>query len=169
MSSDEPYPSDAEAGNSDYGQPGTYPQQPGYQQPQPGYQQPQPGYQQPQPGYQQPPPGYQQQPGYPPQPGYQQPGYGYPQAPYGPGGAPMMVVPKNPGISLLASFFIPGLGSMLNGDVGKGVGILIGYFVSFILIIVIIGILGVIGFWVWGMVDAYQGAKTWNARHGFYS
>lgn len=110
-------------------------------------------------------PAYPQQPmqAYPP---YQQPphhghGYsGYPQ---------MYVAPKNPALMLLASFFIPGLGSMLNGETGKGVGILIGYICSVFLIIAFIGILGVFGFWIWGMVDAYQGAQKWNARHGIIS
>jgi TM2 domain-containing membrane protein YozV len=67
------------------------------------------------------------------------------------------------------SFFLPGVGSMINGDVGKGIGILVGYVISFFLIIVLIGIVGVIGFWIWGMVDAYQGARQWNARHGIIS
>ena len=79
------------------------------------------------------------------------------------------VAPKNPALSLLASFFLPGLGSMINGDVGKGVGILVGYFVSWVLTIVLVGFIGIIGFWVWGMVDGYQGARQWNARHGIYS
>lgn len=100
------------------------------------------------------PPGYPQQPHNAP--------HGYP-APYG------MVMPKNPAISLLVSFFIPGVGSMINGDAGKGVGILIGYFISWLLTIVIIGFFGVIAFWVWGMVDAYSGAVNWNRRHGIVS
>ena len=79
------------------------------------------------------------------------------------------VEPKNPALSLLASFFIPGLGTMLNGETGKGVGILAGYFVSVVLIIVLIGIPFAIGLWIWGMVDAYTGAQKWNARHGILS
>ncbi len=86
-------------------------------------------------------------------------GFGYVQVPYG-------VAAKSPGLSLVASFFIPGLGSMINGDVAKGVGILFGYFFSMALAALMIGIPGLIAFWVWGMVDAYQGAKLWNARHG---
>jgi TM2 domain-containing membrane protein YozV len=100
---------------------------------------------------------------------YQQAPYQQPVAAMPYGGGQMMVAAKSPGVSLLASFFIPGLGSMINGDVGKGIGILIGYFVSLVLVIVLIGIIGVIGFWIWGMVDAYQGAKLWNARHGIIS
>jgi TM2 domain-containing membrane protein YozV len=79
------------------------------------------------------------------------------------------VAPKNPAISLLVSFFIPGVGSMINGDVGKGVAILVGYIFSWFLMLIIIGIFGVFGFWVWGMIDAYQGAVEWNRRHGIVS
>ena len=79
------------------------------------------------------------------------------------------IAPKNPAVSLLISFFIPGVGSMVNGDTGTGVAILIGYMVSWILTLVFIGIIGVVGFWIWGMVDAYQGAQRWNARHGIIS
>jgi TM2 domain-containing membrane protein YozV len=82
---------------------------------------------------------------------------------------PGYVAPKSPGLSLLASFFIPGLGSIINGDVGKGLVIMLGYFVSCLLVIILVGILGVVGFWVWGLVDAYQGARLWNARHGLVS
>jgi TM2 domain-containing membrane protein YozV len=83
--------------------------------------------------------------------------------------APVHVAPKSPALALLVSFFIPGVGSMINGDIGKGVGILVGYIVSYLLVIVLIGILGVLGFWIWGMVDAYQGAQRWNMRHGIVS
>ena len=81
----------------------------------------------------------------------------------------MVVAPKNPAVSLLASFFIPGLGSMINGDVGKGVGILAGFIVSAVLTIIVIGFVGLVGFWIWGMVDGYQGAQKWNAKHGILS
>ncbi|HEX6054439.1 MAG TPA: DUF2510 domain-containing protein [Intrasporangium sp.] len=82
---------------------------------------------------------------------------------------PAYVTPKSPALSLLASFFIPGLGSIINGDVAKGLVIMLGYFVSCLLVIILVGILGVVGFWVWGLVDAYQGARLWNARHGLVS
>ena len=97
-----------------------------------------------------------------------------PRPPYA-GYPPMQVAPKNPGLALLASFFVPGLGSMINGDVGKGIGILVGYIDSFFLIIVLVGLVGVFGFWIWiwiwiwGMVDGYQGARKWNLAHGIIS
>ncbi|MFC8502488.1 hypothetical protein ACFUC1_09015 [Pedococcus sp. NPDC057267] len=89
--------------------------------------------------------------------------------PYNPHPLVQQVAPKSPGVALLASFFIPGLGSMMNGQAGKGVGILVGYIVSWFLTVILIGFVGLVGFWVWGMVDAYQGAKSWNARHGILS
>ena len=142
----------------------------------------QPGYGQPgygQPGYgQAPTAGYPQPAAYPQPSAYPQPG-GYPQpyapVPYGsppyPGYSPYGygVAPKSPALALLASFFIPGLGSMLNGEVGKGIGILVGYLVSAVLTIVIVGFVGLAIFWIWGMVDGYQGARAWNARHGIVS
>jgi TM2 domain-containing membrane protein YozV len=101
----------------------------------------------------------------------------YPQGPYPTGPvpavpyryAPVQVAPKSPALALLVSFFIPGVGSMINGEVGKGIAILLGYLVSYLLVVVLIGIFGVLGFWIWGMVDAYQGAQQWNRRHGILS
>jgi TM2 domain-containing membrane protein YozV len=83
--------------------------------------------------------------------------------------APAMVVPKSPGISLLVSFFIPGVGSLMNGDTNTGVIILVGSLVSLFLMCFLVGFITYIGFWIWGMVDAYQGAQRWNLRHGFVS
>lgn len=101
---------------------------------------------------------------------------GYPvapyQQPYPPGyGAPsaMQVAPKNPGIALLISFFIPGVGSLYASKTNTGLIILIGYIISWVLTIVIVGFVGVFGFWVWGMIDAYQAAQAWNRAHGIVS
>ena len=148
-----------------FGQPYQQPQfgQP-YQEPQFGQQYQQPQFSQP---YQQPQFGQQyqqqgQQPGYPVAP-YQQP---YPQG-Y-PAGGPQ-VVPKNPGIALLISFFLPGVGSLYAGKVTTGVVIIACYIVSWILTIILIGFVGVFGFWVWGMIDAYTAAQAWNRQHGLVS
>lgn len=81
----------------------------------------------------------------------------------------MVVAPKNPAVSLIVSFFIPGVGSMINGDVGTGVAILILYIVGVALAFVLVGIPLLIGAWIWGLIDAYQGAQRWNARHGILS
>lgn len=93
------------------------------------------------------------------------PGY---MVPAGQPGA-MVVAPKNPAVSLIVSFFIPGVGSMINGDTGTGVAILVLYVIGVALSFVLIGIPLAIGVWIWGLIDAYQGAQRWNARHGIIS
>lgn len=120
--------------------------------------------------------------GAPPQGGYgpppgpygpppQQGAYGHPQPQgygYGsPGYGPMMEPRKEPALSLIVAFFLPGVGSMINGEVGKGIGILAGYVISWFLVIILIGLLGILAFWIWGMIDAYQGAVAFNRRHGY--
>lgn len=85
------------------------------------------------------------------------------------GGVHTVVAPKNPGASLVLSFLVPGVGSMMNGDLAKGAGILVGYLISIVLMLLLIGFLTAPIFWIWGMIDAYQGAQAWNARHGIVS
>ena len=92
---------------------------------------------------------------------------GYPMVAPAAGG--MVVAPKNPAISLLISFFIPGVGSMVNGDTQTGVIILVIWIVGIVTSIFFIGIALILGAWIWGMIDAYQGAQRWNARHGIRS
>jgi TM2 domain-containing membrane protein YozV len=79
------------------------------------------------------------------------------------------VAPKNPATSVLLSVFIPGLGSMVNGNAGTGVTILLLNIVGLVLSIVLIGIPLLIGSWIWGVVDAYRSAQQWNAEHGIIS
>jgi TM2 domain-containing membrane protein YozV len=83
------------------------------------------------------------------------------------------VAPKSPAVSLIVSFFIPGVGSMINGDTGIGLTILLLWILAIILDFTFIGlIVGVplgLAMFIWGLVDAYQGARRWNARHGIIS
>lgn len=99
------------------------------------------------------------------------PPFGPPQPPY-PGGIP--VARKEPAIALVVSFLIPGVGSMMNGDVGAGVGFL-GLYVFGLVLVICLGwiIIGFIGLpmmlvaWGWGMYHAYQGAVDFNRRAGY--
>jgi TM2 domain-containing membrane protein YozV len=128
--------------------------------------QPPPAYQPPEAA---PPPSYQPPAGAPP-PTYQppagapQPGAQF-QAPAG--GYTTAMTPKNPVISLVISLIVPGVGTIINGETGKGIAILVAYIVSLFLIIVLIGILLAPAVWIYGMYDAYQGAKKFNIAHGF--
>jgi TM2 domain-containing membrane protein YozV len=98
---------------------------------------------------------YVSQPGYPA-------GMGQPQG-------QLVVAPRSPAISLIASFFIPGLGSMINGRVGIGILILCIYALGLILSFFLIGVPIALGAWIWGMVDGYQSAQAWNRAHGIIS
>lgn len=93
--------------------------------------------------------------------GYGQPQYGA-MAPYGPTAAR-----KEPILALVLSFFFPGVGSMYNGEVGKGVGILLGYLFGLALTFVLVGLLITIPLFIWGLVDAYQGAQRVNRMNGY--
>jgi TM2 domain-containing membrane protein YozV len=88
---------------------------------------------------------------------------------YGPELQPVTVAPKSPAVSVLLSVFIPGLGSMVNDNARTGVTILILNILGWLLAIVLIGIPLAIGTWIWGMVDAYQSAQSWNRAHGIIS
>jgi len=83
------------------------------------------------------------------------------------------VAPKSPAVSLIVSFFLPGVGSMINGDVGIGITILLLWLLSFGLDATLVGlVVGVplgIGMFIWGLIDAYQGAQRWNRKHGIIS
>ena len=54
----------------------------------------------------------------------------------------------------------------MNGETGKGVAILVGYLVCWALSWLLVPLVGVFGLWIWGMVDAYQGAQRYNMAHG---
>lgn len=94
-----------------------------------------------------------------------------------PGGGPAIAVsPKNAGLALVASFFFPGLGTIMNGEGGKGAAMLISDLVLWFLFLATFWfVLGFIftpfmlGLWIWAMYDAYEGARKWNARHGIVS
>ena len=89
---------------------------------------------------------------------------GPPQA-YGP--PPVQVIAaKNPAVGVILSFFIPGLGTIVNGDTARGAIILGLYVFGWILTIILIGFPILIGAWVWGLVDGYLSAKRWNTAHG---
>jgi TM2 domain-containing membrane protein YozV len=69
---------------------------------------------------------------------------------------------RNPAASLLASLLIPGLGTIINGETGKGVLILAAYVVAWLLVLAVIGIIIVPAVWIYGLYDAFQGARRYN-------
>ena len=82
---------------------------------------------------------------------------------------PSQVAPKSPALAALASFFIPGLGSLIIGRVSWGIAIFAAWVLSWFLIALIVGFFLLPLVWIWGILDAYLGAKTWNTQHGIVS
>ena len=80
-----------------------------------------------------------------------------------------VIAPKSPGIALLLSALFPGVGSMYAGKVGKGVALLAGYIVGWLLTGILVGFVVVPLMWVWAMVASYNDAVAWNAKHGIKS
>jgi TM2 domain-containing membrane protein YozV len=83
--------------------------------------------------------------------------------------AQQIILPKNPALGVILSFFIPGLGSIVNGSTGRGVAILGLYVFGWILAFFLIGIPILIGAFIWGLVDGYLSAQRWNQAHGIVS
>ena len=69
---------------------------------------------------------------------------------------------KNPGLAAILSFFWMGLGQIYNGQIGKGIGFIIAYVISFLLMLVIVGFITTPILFVWGIVDAYKSAERIN-------
>ncbi len=79
------------------------------------------------------------------------------------------VAPKNAGVAVIASFFLPGLGQFINGQAGKGLLFLACYLIGIPLLFFLVGFLILPVVWVWSMIDAYSSAQAWNARYGILS
>jgi TM2 domain-containing membrane protein YozV len=77
--------------------------------------------------------------------------------------APAFVAAKSPGLAAVLSFFICGLGQIYNGQIFKGLLMIIAYFISICLIFVVIGLFTTPILWIWGMMDAYHKAEQFNA------
>lgn len=69
---------------------------------------------------------------------------------------------KNSGLAAVLSFFICGLGQIYNGQIFKGIILIICYGISWLLMYVGIGFLLVPILWIWGMYDAYRTAEKIN-------
>jgi TM2 domain-containing membrane protein YozV len=60
------------------------------------------------------------------------------------------------GVPALLSFFIPGLGQMVKGEIGKGILIFFGFWVSLALIAILIGFITTPILYFWQIIDAYN-------------
>jgi TM2 domain-containing membrane protein YozV len=72
---------------------------------------------------------------------------------------------RNPVASLFASLLIPGLGTIINGETGKGIAILVIWITAWLLVLMTVGLIIVPAVWIYGMYDAFQGARRYNLAH----
>lgn len=70
---------------------------------------------------------------------------------------------KNPGLAAVLSFFFTGLGQIYNGQIGKGIGMIVVQFINILLMFVVIGLITYPAVWIWGIYDAYKSAERLNA------
>ena len=69
---------------------------------------------------------------------------------------------KNPLLALLLSFVLSGLGQIYNGELNKGIILLVAYFISWFLTMFFIGCCTTPVVWLYGMYDAYTTAEKIN-------
>jgi TM2 domain-containing membrane protein YozV len=71
---------------------------------------------------------------------------------------------KAPWLAVILSVFCAGLGQLYNGQIVKGIFIVVAYMISAILIAVLIGIVTTPIIWLWSVADAYATATSINNR-----
>lgn len=69
---------------------------------------------------------------------------------------------KNPGLAAVLSVFFTGVGQIYNGQVGKGLVLMLIQFVNLLLIAVFVGIITGFIVWVYAIYDAYSVAEKIN-------
>ena len=74
----------------------------------------------------------------------------------------MPVKQKSEGLAAVLSFLIPGLGQIYNGEIGKGIGILVLTIILGILFFLLVTLLVLFILWIWNIYDAYSTAKKMN-------
>jgi|SRR5579859_4074050 hypothetical protein len=86
-----------------------------------------------------------------------------------PGGYPTTATgPKSPVVSLIVNLFVPGLSQIIfNEERNKGIAMLVGYIVCWVLFFLVVTLLIALGIWIWSLIDAYSGTKKWNVAHGY--
>ena len=73
---------------------------------------------------------------------------------------------KSPGLAAVLSFFVPGLGQIYNGEIGKGIAFVFLYILCWALVSLLIGIPLLLVLWIFAITDAYKTAERINAKRG---
>ncbi|WP_338749260.1 hypothetical protein [Bacillus sp. FJAT-52991] len=74
-------------------------------------------------------------------------------------------VQKNPGVAAVLSFFWAGLGQIYNGQIVKGILLMLWQALNVALMVVLIGYLIYPVVWLFGIVDAYRTANKLNRKY----
>lgn len=70
------------------------------------------------------------------------------------------VIKKDPGIAAVLSFFWTGLGQVYNGQIAKGIALMLLQVVNVLLMFVVIGFITFPITWIYGIWDAHKTAKA---------
>jgi hypothetical protein len=73
---------------------------------------------------------------------------------------------KNPGLAAILSFFIVGLGQIYNGQIGKGIALMVAAVISGLLCAILVGFILFPVVWIYGIWDAYKTAEKFNRGGG---
>ena len=73
---------------------------------------------------------------------------------------------KSAGLAAVLGFFISGLGQIYNGQILKGLVIIVVQIINGALTTILIGWIPLAIVWVWAIIDAYREAERINARRG---
>ncbi|PIC95571.1 hypothetical protein CSV69_10905 [Sporosarcina sp. P26b] len=76
---------------------------------------------------------------------------------------------KQPGIAAVLSFFWTGVGQIYNGQILKGIFLIILQGINGLLMFVGIGFITYPIVWIWGMFDAYKTAERMNYNQNHYN
>lgn len=71
-------------------------------------------------------------------------------------------VEKNPGLAAVGSALITGVGQIYNGQIMKGIGLMLLQAINVALMFVVIGFFTFFATWVYGIYDAYKTAEKIN-------
>jgi TM2 domain-containing membrane protein YozV len=74
---------------------------------------------------------------------------------------------KNPGIAAVLSVFWTGVGQIYNGQIIKGLILIVVQMINSALMWVLIGFITFPIVWIWGIYDAYKTAERMNKRSDF--
>lgn len=77
--------------------------------------------------------------------------------------APQQKQEKNPGLAAVGSFLYTGIGQIYNGQIAKGIVLIVIQFINILLMFVVIGFFTFFIVWVYGIYDAYKTAERINA------